>query len=320
MDEFKKRKEIIDYPKEVFGDTLLELGKINTNVVFISVDTSLGTGASKFKEAFPNRHIEFGIQEQNAMSEAAGLALSGKIPFIAGHVPFITIRCLEQIRDDLCMTKVNVNVVGRDFGFQLSALGPTHTVFEDVGILRTLPNMTIISPADGPEYREAILAVSKIEAPTYIRMSRQPAKRIHVDNFKFKVGKGILLKKGKDLTVIATSTMVSRSLEAAEILKSKGIDIELIDIHTIKPIDQDIILESSSKTRKVITVEEHSVFGGLGSAVSEILVRENPVRMQMIGMDDCFSINGESYEELLDYYGFTGPKIAHRIEDFLNLY
>lgn len=313
-------KEIIDDPKKIFGSTLVELGKKNENIVFISCDTSLGSGASEFKKTFPNRHFEFGIQEQNAITEAAGMALAGKIPFIAAHAPFIVLKCIEQIRDDLCKTYLNVNLVGRDFGLQLSTCGPTHSVLEDVGLLRTLPNLTIIAPADGPEYREAIIAASKIDGPVYIRLSRQPAKRVNYNSYKFQLGKGNILREGKDLTLIATSTLVSRSIEAAVILKDKGIDIEVINMHTLKPIDREIILESSLKTKKVVTIEEHSIINGLGSAVADVLIKGNPVKMKMIGTEDCFAVTGQSYEELLEYYGFTGPRLADKIENFIKFF
>jgi transketolase len=309
--------EIIESPKEIFSKTLLELGKKNKNVVFVSCDTSLGSGANEFKKVFPEKHIEFGIQEQNAITASAGLALSGKIPYIGAHIPFIILRCVEQIRDDLCVTMANVNIIGRDFGLQFYALGPTHMVCEDVGILRTLPNLTIIAPSDGPEYRSAIISAAEIDGPVYIRFSRQPVIRVHDDDYIFKVGKGNVLRKGKDLTLIATSTMVSKSVDAAEILSREGIDVEVINIHTLKPIDKTVILESSFKTRKVMTVEEHSVINGLGSAVSDILIKENPVKMRMIGIEDCFPIVGQSYEGLLNYYGLTGPKIAQSIKNFL---
>lgn len=313
----KSTENIVDYPKKIFGEVLVYLGEKNKNIVYISCDTSLGSGAQEFKNTFPERHIEFGIQEQNAITQAAGLAFSGKIPIISAHTSFIVLKCIEQIRDDLCKTNVNAIIVGRDFGLFHSTCGPTHTVLEDIGLIRTLPNITIIAPADGPEYRQALIAAPEIEGPVYIRLSRHPAKRINNDNYKFIVGRGNRLREGNDITIISTSTMVSRSLEAAEILENKGLKSDVINIHTLKPIDRDLILESSTKTKKVVTIEEHSIIGGLGSAVAEVLIKEYPVKMEMIGTNDCFVTIGQSYEELLEYYGFTGPRLAFRIEDFL---
>ena len=310
-------RNYIDNPKQVFSDTLIYLGKNNPDVVFISCDTSLGCGAKEFQDLFPERHIEFGIQEQNAITQAAGLALSGKIPFIGAHAPFIVLRCVEQIRDDLCKTNAQVTVVGRDFGLQLSTCGPTHMILEDIGILKNLPNLTIIAPADGPEYRQALIASAETEGPKYIRLSRQPAKRVTPSDYTFQVGKANILREGDDVSIFSTSTMVGKSLEAAEILKKTGIDAEVINVSTLKPVDRDTILSSSDKTKRVVTVEEHSVIGGLGSIVADILIKENPIKMKMIGTNDCFAIIGQSYDELLDYYGFTGQKLASRIESFI---
>ena len=317
MFEPEGKDEQFDDPRKIFGGTLVDLGKENKNIVFISCDSSLGAGAGLFKKTYPGRHFEFGIQEQNAIGEAAGMAILGKIPFIAAYVPFVTLRCFEQIRDDLCKTKLNVIIVGTNCGLAVGVAGSTHTVLEDLGALRTLPNITIIAPSDGPEYRKAMIAASNIEGPVYMRSGRQKIKRINNRDYKFSIGKGSILRKGSDLTVIATSTMVSRSLDAADILQNKGINIEVINIHTLKPIDEKIILESSFRTKKVVTVEEHSIINGLGSAVADVIVKENPVKMKMIGINDLFSVVGE-YDELLDYYGLTAPKIAIKIQDFLD--
>ncbi len=311
---------VLDNPKDIIGKTLVELGRINEDIVFVSCDTSMGTGASQFKKEFPDRHFEFGIQEQNAVNQSAGMAMSGMIPIIGAHVPFIVLKTVEQIRDDLCKTKQHVIIIGRDFGLQLSMLGPTHMILEDIAVLRALPNITIIGPSDGPEYRHALMESVKLDGPVYIRMSRQKTRRINNENYSFKIGKANKLMEGKDITLIATSTMVANAFEAVEILNGRGIEVDLINMHTIKPLDKEIILESSMKTKRVVTLEEHSVIGGLGSAVAEVLVRTNPVKMDLIGTEDHFSITGSSYDELLDYYGFTPKKIATRVENFLNTF
>jgi len=318
-DKNSNNKTIIEYPRDVIGNALVELGNKNDDVVFISCDTSIGTGANKFKNKFPQRHIEFGIQEQNAVSAAAGMALMGKILFIGAHVPFITLKCIEQIRNDLCKTNLNVNIIGRDFGLQNPSLGPTHMIIEDVGVLRTLPNMTIIAPADGIEYRGAIMAASEIEGPVYIRVSRKPVKRINNINYEFKVGKGNLLVSGQDITLIATSTMVAETIYAAEILKFKGINAEVLNIHTIKPIDKNLILKSCTKTNIAVTIEEHSIINGLGCAVGEILMEKKPMKLLRIGFKDDFLITGETYDQLKNYYGLTGKKIAEKVIRFINI-
>lgn len=313
----KEISEEYDDPRKIFAEALVELGRKNEKIVFISCDSSLGAGGGLFRQSFPERHLEFGIQEQNAMGEAAGMAISGKIPYIAGYVPFVAFRCFEQIRDDICKTALNVNVVGNNCGLSVSSLGPTHVVVEDIGVISSLPNITIISPCDGPEYHEAVISASEIDGPVYLRIHRMKAKRLNPENYKFRVGKANILRKGTDVTIVSYSTMVSRSLEAATILYKKGINAEVINMHTLKPIDKETLLESSYRTRKVVTIEEHSIVNGLGGAVASLLARENPVKMKMLGINDVFPLVG-GYEELLEYYGLTGPKIASEVEKFLS--
>jgi len=315
-EEFSSKNEVIyDDPRKVFSEALVELGSKNSNVIYISCDSSLGASGGEFNKKFPDRHFEFGIAEQNAMGEAAGFATCGKIPFIAAYMPFVTFRCFEQIRDDICKTNLNVNIMGNNCGFSVSALGPTHTVLEDMAVIRSLPNITIFSPCDGPEYYQAVFSAAEIEGPVFIRIHRLKAKRIHSNGYKFICGKGEILKNGSDITVVTCSSMVAPTLEAAEILQRKGISIEVLNISTIKPIDKELILNSSAKTKKVVSVEEHSVIGGLGSAVADILIKENPVKMKMIGINDQFAVVGE-YKDVIDYYGLTPQKIADAIDDF----
>ncbi|MGM0365896.1 MAG: transketolase family protein [Actinomycetota bacterium] len=312
-----REKTIYENPRKIIADALMELGKKDSRVVYVSCDSSLGASGGPFSQNFPERHFEFGIQEQNGMGEAAGLAASGKIPFIAAYVPFVAFRCFEQIRDDVCKTGLNVNIMGNNCGFSVGPLGPTHVVIEDVGVIGSVPNVTIISPADGPQYREAIFKAAQIEGPVYLRVHRQKARRINDDNYTLRVGKGDVLLEGNDLTLIASSTMVANSMDAALLLKARGINAEVINISTIKPIDRELILESSAKTGKVATVEEHSIVNGLGSTVANVLSTSGPVFLNKIGIGDSFAVVGE-YEELIEYYGLTGEKIAQKIEDFLN--
>ena len=307
--------DIYEDARKILADALLELGTDNKNIVFISMDSSAGASGGAFKKAFPERHFEFGIAEQNGIGEAAGLAISGKIPVIAAYVPFTTYRPFEQIRDDLCKTKLNAIIVGNNSGFSVSSLGPTHTILEEVGVLRALPNMTIICPADGIEYRQVLEVASKINCPTYIRISRIKAKRIFSDDHKLVFGKADIIKKGDDITLVATGTMVSKSLEAADILAKEKINAEVISMSTIKPLDEEAVINSANKTGKVVTIEEHSVFNGLGSAVSEVLSKNCPVRMKFIGTPDEYAPVG-SYDELIDYYGLSSGKIAGTILDF----
>jgi len=310
-------KIVFENPRSVFSDALIELGEKNDDVLYVSCDTSLGASGGEFNKRFPARHFEFGIAEQNGMGEAAGMAISGKIPFIAAYVPFISMRCYEQIRDDVCKTRLNVNIMGNNCGFSVSALGPTHVILEDVGAISSLPNMTIISPADGIEYKQVVSLAAEYDGPVYIRIHRQKCPRVNSEDYKLQIGKGTVLRKGKDISIITCSTMVARSLEAADILKKESqIEAEVINMSTLKPLDKETILESSAKTGKVVTVEEHSIVNGLGSAVADILVKNDPVRMDMIGVEDLFAKTG-TYDEVMDYYGLTPGKISKRISGFL---
>ena len=301
----------------MISNALVELGAKNSNVLYISCDSSLGASGGEFNKRFPERHFEFGIAEQNAMGEAAGFAVSGKIPFIAAYVPFITFRCFEQIRDDVCKTNLNVNIMGNNCGFSVSALGPTHVILEDVAIMRSIPNITIISPCDGLEYYQAVFAAAETEGPVYIRIHRQKVKRVNPENYRMTVGKANTIRDGSDVSIITCSSMVPKTLEAAQILADKGIDADVINMSTLKPVDREAILESSLKTRRIVTVEEHNIVNGLGTAVADVLIKENPVKMKMIGIQDLFAVVGD-YDEVIDYYGLTGPKIAVQVEEFLN--
>jgi transketolase len=307
--------EIYDDARKIVADALLELGSSNKNIVFVSMDSSAGACGTPFRKAFPERHFEFGIAEQNGIGEAAGLAVSGKIPVIAAYVPFATYRPFEQIRDDLCKTKLNAIIIGNNSGFSVSALGPTHTILEEVGVFRALPNMTIICPADGIEYRQVLEVASEIKSPTYIRVSRIKAKRVFSDDHKLIFGKADIVRAGDSITLIATGTMVSKSLEAAAELERNGINAEVISMSTIKPLDEDAIIRSAGKTGKVATIEEHSIFNGLGTAVAEVLAKKCPTRMKFIGTPDEYAPVG-TYDELINYYGLTSDKIAQNILEF----
>ncbi len=306
---------IMEDPRKILADELVELGKSNKDIVFVSVDSSLGASGGPFNKNFPERHFEFGIAEQNGMGEAAGMATCGKIPFIAGYVPFVSYRCFEQVRDDVCKTNLNVNIIGNNSGFSVSALGPTHVILEDMGVLRSLPNLTILSPADGTEYRQSVKIAAEIKGPVYIRVSRIKARKLFDNGHKLIPGKANILKDEGDITIIATGTMVLNALIASSILEKKGIKTRVINMSTIKPVDEEIIIDSANKTRKIVTVEEHSVINGLGAAVAEVIVKNNPVKMKFLGTPDKFAVVG-SYEECIDYYNLTPEKIALQVADF----
>ncbi len=310
----KSNEEIIyDDPRKVVASALVEAGEADPGVVFISCDSSLGASGDPFRQKFPQRHFEFGIAEAGAMGQAAGLSISGKVPFITAYMPFITYRCFEQIRDDVAKTNLNVNIMGNNCGLSVGTLGPTHVVLEDVAVMRALPNMTIFSPADGPQYRAAVLKAAQINGPVFLRIHRQKTPRIYEGDCRVEPGKADILRQGSDVTLLSTSSMVSSTLEAAELLKGKGIDAEVINAYSLKPVDRETIIGSASKTKKVVTIEEHTVIGGLGGIVAELLARECTATLDMIGIEDQFAVVG-GYEELLDHYGLTSGKLAERIE------
>jgi transketolase len=313
----KSNKEIIyDDPRKFVASALVEAGKADPNVLYISCDSSLGASGDPFRQKFPKRHFEFGISEAGAMGQAAGFSISGKIPFITAYMPFITYRCFEQIRDDVCKTNLNVNIMGNNCGLSVGPLGPTHVIIEDVTVMRSIPNLTILAPADGPQYHAAILAAAQIAGPVFLRVHRQKTPRIYEEGISIEPGKADILRKGSDVTLISTSSMVSRTLEAAEKLKDMGIDSEVINAYSLKPIDKDTILGSAAKTKKVITIEEHTVMGGLGGIVAELLAKNCTAKLDMIGIEDQFAVVGE-YEELLDYYGLTAGKLTERIKKLI---
>lgn len=309
--------KIYEDPRKVVAGALVEAGEKNTDVVFVSCDSSLGASGDPFRQKFPERHFEFGIAEAGAMGQAAGLSISGKIPFITAYMPFITYRCFEQIRDDVCKTKLNVNILGNNCGLSVGTLGPTHVIIEDVTVMRSIPNITILAPADGPQYHSAILKAAEIDGPVFIRIHRQKTPRIYEEGYEMIPGKADILRTGKDMTLIATSSMVSKTMEAADMLAGRGIDAEVINAFCLKPIDRKTILDSASKTKKVITIEEHTTMGGLGGIVAELLAKECTARLEMIGIEDQFAVVG-TYGELLDYYGLTPEKLVKRIEGLID--
>jgi transketolase len=309
-------KIIYDDPRKVVASALVEAGETDPDVVFISCDSSLGASGDPFRKKFPARHFEFGIAEAGAMGQAAGLSISGKVPFITAYMPFITYRCFEQIRDDVCKTNLNVNILGNNCGLSVGTLGPTHVVIEDVTVMRSIPNITILAPADGPQYHAGILKAAQIDGPVFLRIHRQKTPRIYQEGTSIEPGKADVLRKGSDVTLISTSSLVSNTLEAADILKDMDIDAEVINAYSLKPIDKDTILGSAAKTKRVITIEEHTVMGGLGGIVAELLVEECTATLDMIGIEDQFAVVGD-YGELLDYYGLNADKLAYRVKKLL---
>ena len=303
--------------RESYGNALAELGAQNPNVVVLDADLAGATKTAIFKKAFPERHIDCGIAEGNMMGVAAGLATCGKVVFASSFAMFAAGRAFEQVRNSIGYPHLNVKIGATHAGISVGEDGATHQCNEDIAIMRTIPGMTIICPADDVEARAAVKAAAEYVGPVYMRFGRLAVPVINDEaNYKFEIGKGITLKEGKDVTIIATGLEVNESLEAAKLLEADGISAEVINIHTIKPLDKELVVASAKKTGKVATVEEHSVIGGLGGAVAEALSEEAPTKMLRIGMMDKFGQSGPA-KALIEYYGLDGKSIYEKVKAFL---
>ena len=303
--------------RDSYGNTLVELGKEHDNLVVLDADLAGATKTGVFKKEFPERHIDCGIAEGNMMGVAAGLATCGKIPFASSFAMFAAGRAFEQVRNSIGYPHLNVKIGATHAGISVGEDGATHQCNEDIAIMRTIPGMTIICPADDVEARAAVKAAAEYVGPVYMRFGRLAVPVINDEaNYKFEIGKGITLKEGKDVTIIATGLEVNESLEAAKLLEADGISAEVINIHTIKPLDKELVVASAKKTGKVVTVEEHSVIGGLGGAVAEALSEETPTKMLRIGMMDKFGQSGPA-KALIEYYGLDGKSIYEKVKAFL---
>lgn len=299
--------------RESYGKALAELAKENKNVVVLDADLSKSTKTADFKAVAPERFFNMGIAEANMMGVAAGMSTCGKIPFVSTFAMFAAGRAFEQIRNSICYPKLNVKICATHAGLTVGEDGATHQAIEDLSLMRSIPNMTVINPADDVETIAAIKAVAKMEGPCYVRLGRMAVERVNdPDKYKFEVGKGVKLADGKDVTIIATGIMVEAALEAKKILKDKNIDARVINIHTIKPIDKDIIVEAAKETGLIVTAEEHSIIGGLGSAVAEVVSEEYPVKVLRVGVKDTFGESGKP-SELLKKYGLTAEDIANKV-------
>jgi len=302
--------------RDGFGEGIVKIGRSYPQVVVLSADLTSSTRAGWFKERYPNRFFCFGVAEQDMMCAAAGFALSGKIPFACTFGVFAAGRAWDQIRISICSMNLNVKIIGTHGGVSVGADGLTHQALEEISLMRCLPNMTIIVPSDVIEARKATMQAVKYPGPVYIRLGRNPVPVVTSKDAKFKIGKANLLKKGKDITIIACGLMVYEALRAHDSLKTKGINAEVINLHTIKPIDKNTIIRSARKTGAVVTVEEHTINGGLGSAVAEVLSENHPVLIKRIGVQDRFGVSGPS-TELLEKFGLTYDNIVGTSIDLL---
>ena len=303
--------------RESYGNALVALGEKYDNLVVLDADLAEATKTGIFKKAYPDRHIDCGIAESNMVGIAAGLASTGKVPFCSSFAMFAAGRAFEQVRNSVGYPHLNVKIGATHAGISVGEDGASHQCNEDIALMRTIPGMTIINPSDDVEAKAAVEAAYKMDGPVYLRFGRLAVPVIN-DNadYKFEIGKGVVLKEGKDLTIIATGLEVNESLEAAKKLAEDAIDAEVINIHTIKPIDADLIVKSASKTGKVVTVEEHSVIGGLGGAVAEVLSEKCPTKMLRIGVKDTFGESGPAVK-LLEKYELDAAGIYKQIKAFL---
>ena len=300
----------------VYGETLVELGRENERIVALDADLSKSTMTRLFEQEFRERFFEMGIGEQNMVSVAAGLALCGKIAFVNSFAVFATGRPYDQIRVSVCIGKVNVKIVGSSCGISDFGDGATHQGIEDIAIMRAIPNMTILSPADGIETRKVVKAAVEHEGPVYIRIPRNEVPDITGENQEFKIGKPSVIREGTDVTVFAYGYMVYKALKAAEALEKEGISVRIVNVSTLKPIDEKIIRKLSSGVKGIVTVEEHTIIGGLASVVAFIL-RGQAVPMEAVAIQDCFGQSALSYEELLEHYGLTDAAIIKAVKKVL---
>lgn len=299
--------------RESYGNALAELGKKYKNIVVLDADLAEATKTIEFKNKFPKRFFDIGIAEQDLMGTAAGLALEGKIPFASTFAIFAAGRAYEQIRNTIAYSNLNVKVAATHAGLTVGEDGASHQSIEDLALMRVIPGMTIFSPCDDLETRWVIEEAVKIDGPVYIRLTRPKVEDVYQDKKKFKFGKAIIHGNGKDATVIATGLMVQEALKAQKELSKDNIEIRVIDIHTIKPIDRDAIIKAAKETKKIITIEDHSIIGGLGSAVCEVLSEEFPTKVCRMGVKDEFGQSGK-WNELLEAYGLTYEKIIEEVK------
>lgn len=295
-----------------FGDELAELGATNPNVVALDADLSGSTKTSTFAKVFPDRFFDVGIAEQDLMTTALGLSLTGKIPFAATFAIFATGRAYDQIRNSICYQKANVKVIGAHGGITVGEDGASHQSLEDISLMRGIPNMTVISPSDYSQMRQVVNFAASYNGPVYIRMSRVDVPDIYGESYKFNINKADILKEGNDITLITTGDIASEAVKASEILEAKGISVELINVPVIKPIDAETIIKSVKKTAAAVTIENHSVIGGLGSAVCEVLSENLPSKVVRIGVNDKFGQSGTP-NELLKFYGLDADSIVKKV-------
>ena len=306
----KEEKKIAT--RQSYGEELADLGKENKDIVVLDADLSSATKTGIFAKEFPERFINVGIAEQNLMGVAAGLSTFGKIPFASTFAVFAAGRAYEQIRNSIAYPNLNVKIVATHAGVTVGEDGATHQMLEDLSLMRGLPNMTVMCTSDDTQTRWAVREIAKIQGPVYLRLCRMATPVIYEKADKFEIGKGVQIGDGTDATIIATGVTVSEALKAQEVLKENGVNVRVVDMHTIKPIDRELIVKCAKETKRIITVEDHSIIGGLGTAVCEVLAEEYPVKIERMGVPDVFSRSGKA-EELLIYFKIDSEAIVNKV-------
>lgn len=304
--------------REAYGEALKKLAANNPDVVVLDADLSGSTKTAEFKKVSPERFFNVGIAEQNLIGTAAGMSLAGKIPFASSFAMFAAGRAFEIIRNTVAYPFLNVKIAATHAGLTVGEDGASHQAIEDISLMRSIPNMTVINPADCIEAEQAVLKAAEYVGPVYIRLGRMAVEDVYDSSYQFEIGKGVELKNGSDVTIIATGIMVQKALKASESLKAQGIDARVINIHTIKPIDKEIIIKAAKETRAVVTAEEHSIIGGLGSAVLEVLSDTCPVPVRRIGVMDTFGESGKP-EDLMEKYMLTEKNIEESCKEIIKM-
>ena len=300
--------------REAYGKALVKLGKINDDVVVLDADLSKSTKTNDFYKAYPDRFFNMGIAEQNLVGAACGFAATGKIPFASTFAMFATGRAFEIIRNSACYPKLNVKICATHAGITVGEDGGSHQSVEDISLMRSIQNMTVLVPADGVEAEKMIFAAAEYNGPMYVRLGRSAVPTLFDENYNFEIGKGVVLREGDDATIIACGMMVNEALIAADMLKEENINVRVINMSTIKPIDTELIIKAAKETKAIVTAEEHSIIGGLGSAVSEVVSENHPVKVKKVGLNDCFGESGTP-GELLEKYGLTAKNIVAKVKE-----
>jgi len=299
--------------RQSYGEKLSCLGEINKEIIVLDADVSSSTKTNIFAKKFPDRFFNMGIAEQDMLSTATGISTCGKIPYVSCFAAFATGRAYDQIRNSICYPNLNVKICATHAGISVGEDGATHQMLEDLNLMRGLPNMTVMSVSDDIQTKWAVEEISKINGPVYLRLGRLSTPVIYDEGQKFEIGKGIQIGDGKEATVFATGLMVSEAIKAKKILEKENVFIRVVDIHTIKPIDREIVIKSAKETNKIITIEDHSVIGGLGSAISDVLSEEYPVKVTKMGMRDVFGKSGDAFK-LMEYFKLRSKDIIDEVK------